>query len=617
MKLTVSILAAVTTTPRTTAALFTAAWDDEYWDAELPEYDPNATTCQWNATQRRLTSKSNAEQWPSSVSQTVGDCTSSILANLLHKGAPLTFPFRTPQQISQMQANQVSQQRMLQQQQAMQRDGSDGDMNGQRPRTPSSGENAPSPSKRQRLEGPPFPMGNGQMMPNGRQPQGMQGPQMIGPVQANNANNLLIQAGINPGFLSQTQLESFHAQNPQVQKKSIQVYAQNMAQQHRQNMPQPGMPNQGSPMMPSGLEVGAGMTDLYGNQAHMRMPNMPQNGATGNHALQDYQMQLMLLEQQNKKRLLLAKQEQEAVRPDGQPMAGQPGFPPGTGMSPQGSRSGPSPNPQDQMKRGSPKIGQGLTGSPMPDGGMPQNRGSPAAMNFNGMSGGMPPEMFQSMKGIGDGMGALGPNGQVMRPPSSHPNFIGGFNPQQMEHIRQQQQNGGRMQNANWQQGSQGQAPMVPQPAQTQQPSQMGTPIQRNTAMPPPQAPPTANTINGRPNSPAAPVPAPATPQTSKASNPKKAKDKKDRKPPAKKNSVAAATPSSEVENPPPATTPSTPITSTHPDSIQGRKNGNGQNQTTNMQATAPASAPVTTMQPPQDLNSIQAFGNMDPIDVS
>ncbi|MCJ1240998.1 hypothetical protein MMC14_009002 [Varicellaria rhodocarpa] len=32
---------------------------------------------------------------------------------------------------------------------------------------------------------------------------------------------------------------------------------------------------------------------------------------SGNHALQDYQMQLMLLEQQNKKRLLLAKQEQE------------------------------------------------------------------------------------------------------------------------------------------------------------------------------------------------------------------------------------------------------------------------------------------------------------------
>ncbi|KAK5675970.1 hypothetical protein LTS10_011259 [Elasticomyces elasticus] len=34
----------------------------------------------------------------------------------------------------------------------------------------------------------------------------------------------------------------------------------------------------------------------------------------GGHALQDYQMQLMLLEQQNKKRLLMARQEQDDVR---------------------------------------------------------------------------------------------------------------------------------------------------------------------------------------------------------------------------------------------------------------------------------------------------------------
>ena len=35
-------------------------------------------------------------------------------------------------------------------------------------------------------------------------------------------------------------------------------------------------------------------------------------GPRGNHALQDYQMQLMLLEQQNKKRLLLAREERPA-----------------------------------------------------------------------------------------------------------------------------------------------------------------------------------------------------------------------------------------------------------------------------------------------------------------
>lgn len=37
------------------------------------------------------------------------------------------------------------------------------------------------------------------------------------------------------------------------------------------------------------------------------------NGAQGNYALQDYQMQLMLLEQQNKKRLLMARQEQDTI----------------------------------------------------------------------------------------------------------------------------------------------------------------------------------------------------------------------------------------------------------------------------------------------------------------
>lgn len=35
------------------------------------------------------------------------------------------------------------------------------------------------------------------------------------------------------------------------------------------------------------------------------------SGGGGNHALQDYQMQLMLLEQQNKKRLVMARQEQD------------------------------------------------------------------------------------------------------------------------------------------------------------------------------------------------------------------------------------------------------------------------------------------------------------------
>ena len=397
----------------------------------------------------------------------------------------------------------------------MQRDGSDLDINGQRPRTPSSAENAPSPSKRPRLQGPPF---NGQqLMPNGRvPPPGLQGQQMMNS-NAAQANDLLLQHGINPSFLSQTQLESFQQQNPQVQKKSIQVYAQNMAQQHRQNMPQgPGMPNQGSPMMQPGIDVGGQMPDFYGANPGLRMGSVQQNGAGGNHALQDYQMQLMLLEQQNKKRLMMARQEQETLRPDGgQVIPGQPGFPPGT--SPQGSRSGPSPNPSDQMKRGTPKMGQvNVPGSPMPDGSMAQNRGSPAAMNFNTM----PPDMFQSMKAMGDGMG--GPNG-MRPPPSSHPQFAGQF---PMEAMQQRAQAaGGRIPNGNWPQGPPGQAPMMPQPSQPQPPAQMGTPQQRPMA--PPQVPPTGNGVNGRPSSPSQAA-APPTPQTANKQNPKAKKDKQE-----------------------------------------------------------------------------------------
>ena len=432
-------------------------------------------------------------------------------------GTDARYMYRTPQQMNQMARNQ---QQMMQQQ--MQRDGSDIDINGQRPRTPSSGDNAPSPSKRPRLAGPPF---NGQgMMPNGRGPQALQGQGMMTPNGASQqANQLLMQHGIDPNYLSQQQLSTFTQQNPDVQKKSIQVYAQNMAQQHRNNMPQqPGMPNQGSPMMQSGMDLGANMGDFYGaNPAAMRMGSVQAGaGAGGNHALQDYQMQLMLLEQQNKKRLLMARQEVDNhLRPGEAPMAGQPGFP--TGMSPQGSRSGPSPNPNDQMKRGTPKMGQvGLPESPMPDGSMPQARGSPAAMHFANMQ----PELFPGMK-MADGM--AGPNGVNMRPPSSHPGFNGAqLNQQQMEAMaRAQGQNAGRMPNGNWQQGPGGQAPMMPQLAQGQQPPQMGTPQQRND-MPPPQAPPAAGATNGRPE--AAAAEAPPTPSQTNKANPKKKNDAKE-----------------------------------------------------------------------------------------
>ena len=392
------------------------------------------------------------------------------------------------------------------------------DMNGQRPRTPSNGDHAPSPSKRLRMDGMPF---NGQgMMPNGRgPPPGMPGQMVGGDAAANTsaAQTLLVNHGINPGNLSESQFQSFQQQNPAVQQKSIQVYAQNLRKnQRQQSMSIAGgdITDQGSPLVASGMDLGSMGPEFYsgGNATAMQMrgaapPNVPNGGSGGNHALQDYQMQLMLLEQQNKKRLLMARQEQDTIgggRPDGMPvgMPGQ-GFPPG--MSP-GSRGGPSPGPD--RKGGTPKMNQvGLPGSPMPD----AMRSSPAAMNFSQMN----PDPYNQMNGSG------------MRPPSSHPVFPNGqYPPQQIEAMARAQQAQPRMPNGNgWQQGPPGQTPMIQQP-QPQQPPPMGTPQQRNE-MPPPQAVPNA-TANGRPTSPTA---APPTPQNSSKAKPTKAaKEPRDRK---------------------------------------------------------------------------------------
>ena len=453
----------------------------------------------------------------------------------------------------------------------MRRDPSDMDMNGQRPRTPSAGDHASSPNKRQRMDGVPFNGGAPHMIPNGRGPPGMPG-QMMGGDAALNANHLLMNSGINPGNLSDSQFASFQQQIPAVQQKSIQVYAQNLAKNQRQQSMSNagGMSDQGSPRIPPGMDLGVG-PEFYGgaNPSAMQMrggvpPGAPTGGAGGNHALQDYQMQLMLLEQQNKKRLLMARQEQDSGRPDGPGgMPGAPGFAPG--MSPSGSRGGPSPGPSDQARRGTPKIPQstGLPGSPMaPDGSM---RGSPAAMPFNSM----PPEMYPHMNG-----------GGMRPPPSSHPQFNNGqnYNPEQMMAISKSQ-NGGRM-NGNWQHGPPGQAPMIQAP-QPQQGVQM-TPQQR-TEMPPP--PTVSNAAaNGRPASP----PAPATPQTTSRANPKGKKDAKERKvilslqldapevssntyyqKPTKKTSTASVppTPASEPEQPP-TPTPATPVTPQNPNSF-------------------------------------------------
>lgn len=440
---------------------------------------------------------------------------------------------------------------MLQQakQNQMQRDGSNMDGNQNRPGSPGAGENAPSPSKRQRLDGSgPFNPQQGGMMPNGQRPQqGMPGQQVgNGPRSAAMAQHMLSTNGIDPANLSPQQFQNFQTQPPQTQAKSIQTYSQNLQQHHGQQMPNKQMPNpagpqgQASPMMqqgPDGPTLGAYYNpDMTGSGAMgpggMRTgPGGAQGAGGSNHALQDYQMQLMLLEQQNKKRLMMARQEQDSMGGGGMPRGdgGGPGGPGGPGPngqpfqeSPQGPRAGTSPNPAEQIKRGTPQMNPANMPSPLPEGA--QSRGSPNPMNFgmpNNMDPSMQPHFFKGINGMDNNMVAAQMNG--MRPPSSHPNppFNGQVNPQLM---RQQQgvQGGPPMQ---WQ-GPNGNG-MAPQGPQGPQGQVQGTPQQRS--MPPPSAPaPANNAAAGRaqPTSPQQNTAAPPTPQQSNKAAPKKKETK-------------------------------------------------------------------------------------------
>lgn len=395
------------------------------------------------------------------------------------------------------------QQMQLQQQQAkmlqnpMQRDGSNMDMGGQRSSSPGSMENAPSPSKRPRLDG-----GNGfngqPMGPAGRG-QPMSGPQM---------NNLNAAAGPNGGMLLQNGVPDMQQQQmdfagqPNMQQK-IEAYQQHLAQQHKAmnaNLAQNQMPGQGM----EGMDFGGMNAQRMGGA----------NAQGGNHALQDYQMQLMLLEQQNKKRLLMARQEQDNMA---QPHPGSgganPQFTMAPSMSPSQSRAGgPSPNP-NEMKRGTPKMGQGLPGSPMPD---MQTRGSPApGFDPSQIPQGMHPAAYAAQMA-----GAMG------RPPSSHPGGfpMGNMNPQQLDAMRRS----GMMPNGQFPPGGpQMMQQNMQNPQQPQPQPQMGTPQQRPGTMPPPPAPASQEQQRTQPSSPAQQNQAPPTPSQPPKSAPKGKKESK------------------------------------------------------------------------------------------
>lgn len=328
------------------------------------------------------------------------------------------------------------------------------------------------------------------------------------------------------------------------------------------------MGSAGSPMMqgmnqftPDNMPM-----DMYQRNMQAVQPGMQGGGGgqSGNHALQDYQMQLMLLEQQNKKRLMMARQEQHDNNPgNGGPMPGV-GMQ-ATGMSPNGSRTGTSPNP-GEMKR-TPGMGGGLPGSPSAAEAIAGR--SPVGMGFMGNMQNPDFNAGMFMGGKDPPMMGAGPG---MRPPTSA----------DMNPMRQQ---AGRVNNQ-----FPGAQPMAQQASQGGQQG-MGTPGQRNE-MPPPQAPAGAGgaqrTAGGSPNG-----SAPITPSQQNKPNPKAKKGaaKEDNKRqvsysgshrcrssltyqqrPTKKNSSANT--GAGDENPPATPTPSTPITPNNPGAINAGNKG-------------------------------------------
>lgn len=292
---------------------------------------------------------------------------------------------------------------------------------------------------------PAGPQGTPQQQPQ-QAPQGQQGQQQGAPTPGQMQAHM--QAGIPPG-MPDAQAQEFYANNG-------------------------GRPG----------GMGAGQQPMQPQQAAAAAQAQAANTSNGNHALQDYQMQLMLLEQQNKKRLLMARQEQDSMaHPAGVPANGQ-GPPQGfgavaPGMSPQGSRAGdPSPGPGDMGMpgRGTPKIGKaGMSPNGGPPGGPEMGRASPSPAQMAQMHAGpgmmppgqQPPQMVP------------GPNGQpMMRPPSSHPGAMG--QPMTAEQMRMMS-GGMQLPNGQWAQGG-------PQQGQVQ-PGPNMTPRQGNQPMPPPPPP--------------------------------------------------------------------------------------------------------------------------------
>jgi hypothetical protein len=303
-----------------------------------------------------------------------------------------------------------------------------------------------SPNKRPRLSPPnDFQISNPIQPPNGLTPAQQQ------QLQNHNAAQQYLKANgvqMTPGashaevvnVARQVSMQLQQAGN-QPNKGSVHAYKQNLAQQQSQQVmagrtslggsaspagqqatisgfpANPGIPQTVYSRTPTQAELeklSKTAQDLGGQLTH------PQSG--GSHSLQDYQSQLMVLEQQNQKRLQHARQETTTRADDpgsnGGPMNGQfggqgqlqPGHPmQGTNMSPQNSRAGPSPQIPNMEISQQRKPGQKTTsGGASPEPGDSQIRGpSPA---FTG-PGAMTQEHYQQMTMNHYPQGMLNQNG--------------------------------------------------------------------------------------------------------------------------------------------------------------------------------------------------------------
>ncbi|KAK9452600.1 hypothetical protein V1511DRAFT_523239 [Dipodascopsis uninucleata] len=571
------------------------------------------------------------------------------------------------QRLQQQQQAQAQQQQVQQggpdqqtQQQNQHVQGQEGSIDARNAHSPPAPQSA-SPSKRQRLS------------PDGAYAQVAQvrgNPTLYGPATAsatphNPQQHMMMNTGMNPEAFtaaqmmqikqqqqqSQQQLGHSHqtnqpgvqpqpAQQPNqlsqaaLQAQQIQQYSNNLVNNHRallnmsklQNTGAPGIPGNSPMLMHTSSEQGHPtmyVTDSYNPNAatgQIRVPPGSQPSVGGNtNALQDYQMQLMLLEQQNKRRLMVARQEQQDAvikQPGGlaDPGNSAPGVPggqhPGDGnavfsnISPQQGRPAPSPQTNIEMvKRATPKIAnQPIPGSPLPGDGQHQDQihATPASRTAspNIATGFSAMDQFNML--VGNQMNNMMMRGMAPGQPGA------AFNPAHLQqsaaageqgvNVRQQ---GGRMQpnggNLIWPQPA-SQAGSASVPGQAGTPGQAGAGTAgmaqsvatqqgvmnqvharqqvQQQQMPPPQGPPGTQRTSS-PSMASTPIAAP-TPPTKLL--PKGKKEPREPKKRAKKQQSAgnqpatpSATPGATSEPP----TPTTPITPQHPSSFS---NGGQQN---------------------------------------